>query len=172
MADQTVELVKLRESLRLCQAELASLRSAEESWAERLAPLEHERSQFIALSEGLAERLAEDDVAPTGLRSRLRNALARTLPSEHEAEQVAQLHATPLFDAAWYLRQYPTVVTSGMSPTLHYLRRGAKNGRNPGPNFDTAAYRAAHPDLPRRANPLLHFVATLGYDNNRTSSRS
>lgn len=164
MADDEVELGKVRELLRLCRLELAAVREEQERWAEEHATLFHAREQLIALSERLDEALAKQEQTPAGVRSWLRRRLPATAmsPSPREVADVARLRATPLFDGAWYLREYPAVAASGMSPALHYLRRGARNGRNPGPYFDTADYVAKHPDLPRRANPLLHYVASLG----------
>lgn len=159
--DEGTALVEALEALRLCRVELASVREQQETWAEATAELEHSHQQLLALSTRLAERLAQEEKAPQGLRARLRNRLLRRLPHDQEVAQIERLHATPLFDPAWYLREYPMVLDSEMSPALHYLRRGAKNGRNPGPHFDTAAYVAAHPEMPRGANPLLHYVASL-----------
>lgn len=59
------------------------------------------------------------------------------------------------FDAKWYLKQYPDVAKSGMSPALHYLEYGWHEGRNPGPNFDTSGYLKRYPDC--NINPILHY---------------
>lgn len=45
-----------------------------------------------------------------------------------------------LFDADYYLRQYPEVARSGMDPVVHYLEIGAMQGKNPSPYFDTVYY--------------------------------
>jgi hypothetical protein len=45
-----------------------------------------------------------------------------------------------LFDAEYYLRQYPEVARSGMDPIVHYLEIGAKQGKDPSPYFETAFY--------------------------------
>ena len=71
----------------------------------------------------------------------------------------ALLGATPLFDAAWYAAQYPDVATAGLDPRTHYLRHGARDGRNPSPAFDTAAYLAEYPDVAAAGlNPLVHYL--------------
>ena len=36
-----------------------------------------------------------------------------------------------LFDGGWYLQSYPDVAASGMSPLLHYLGPGIREGRFP-----------------------------------------
>jgi GT2 family glycosyltransferase len=63
-----------------------------------------------------------------------------------------------LFDARWYRASYPDMADEA-DPALHYLRRGAAEGRSPGPRFDGPRYARAHPDvLLQNANPLLHFL--------------
>lgn len=72
-------------------------------------------------------------------------------------EHKALLMASPLFDAEWYLAQYPDVASVGVDPISHYLKHGANEGRNPGPAFDTLAYRRAHPNI-GAVNPLVDFI--------------
>lgn len=156
------EIEKLRESLRLCQLELANVREEQEQWAERLAPLEYAHTRFVDLTTRLDAWLTEQEQVPaSGWRGRLKHRIVG-LPTEQEQAELEQLRSTPLFDGAWYLREYPNVIGTGLSSALHYLRRGAKNGRNPGPDFDTQAYFREHPDLPGRTNPLLHYLRSKG----------
>lgn len=64
-----------------------------------------------------------------------------------------------LFDQSWYLGKYPDVRDRKVDPLTHYLRRGAKEGRNPNPMFDTAWYLAQNPDVAAaEMNPLLHYI--------------
>jgi len=64
--------------------------------------------------------------------------------------------ASPLFDAAWYRDVYPDVAGD---PALHYLRRGAAEGRRPSPGFDAEAYGRLHPEVAvSDENPLLHCL--------------
>lgn len=66
-----------------------------------------------------------------------------------------------LFDAAWYLGRYHDVVEHGLDPVEHYLRRGANEGRDPSPHFQTLAYLENHPELdPQEMNPLVHHILT------------
>ena len=46
----------------------------------------------------------------------------------------------PLFDTAYYLRQYPDVLESGLNPLAHYIEFGAYRGSKPEPSFLTPAY--------------------------------
>ncbi len=63
------------------------------------------------------------------------------------------------FDADWYRLMYPDVRNSGADPAEHFLAYGAREGRDPGPCFDTKAYRAKWPELNALGlNPLVHFA--------------
>jgi hypothetical protein len=64
-----------------------------------------------------------------------------------------------LFDRDWYLKNYPEICTSGLEPILHYLLRGALEGRDPNPLFDSDWYLQQYPDV-RAAlvNPLVHYL--------------
>jgi hypothetical protein len=162
VADGAVEITHLREDLLTCQQELAALRLEQETWAEEMARLQHSHDHFLEASRRLDEWLISlETESADGLRARLKRRFITRMPTAREAEQIARLRATPLFDGAWYLREYPQVIGTGMSAALHYLRRGARNGRNPGPDFDTAAYVRRTPTLPAKANPLLHYLESL-----------
>lgn len=86
------------------------------------------------------------------------------LPDKPTAEEariladLALLRDCPLFDATWYIAANPSVAQSGVDPVLHYLLTGAATGAEPGPYFDTNAYRARHPGVV--GNPLLHAIAS------------
>jgi GT2 family glycosyltransferase/glycosyltransferase involved in cell wall biosynthesis len=64
-----------------------------------------------------------------------------------------------LFDADWYERNYPDVVSEGQTAFYHFMYHGYKEGRDPGPNFDTRFYLTAYPDVGLSGlNPLLHYI--------------
>ncbi len=64
-----------------------------------------------------------------------------------------------LFDKKWYLEKYPDVARSGVNPIVHYLQRGAKEGRNPNPDFQTRFYLEQNSDVADSGlNPLVHFI--------------
>jgi hypothetical protein len=75
-----------------------------------------------------------------------------------------------LFDRGWYLAHYPDVGNHGVDPALHYLRYGAKEGRDPCPLFDSNWYLHENPDvLAAGINPLVHYLrygAAEGRDPN------
>jgi GT2 family glycosyltransferase len=76
-----------------------------------------------------------------------------------EHPNVDVVRRTELFDAAWYLATYPDAASSSGDPAVHYLRKGAARGYNPGPDFDGEWYLQHYPDVVRLAvNPLVHYV--------------
>lgn len=85
----------------------------------------------------------------------------RKQPAENRERNaaVAEIRASGVFDASWYLDRNPDVSESGVDPVEHYFDHGALEGRDPGPTFDARRYQADNPDVIRaRANPLLHFI--------------
>jgi hypothetical protein len=50
-----------------------------------------------------------------------------------------------IFDAAFYLKSYPYVERSGMSPAVHYLRYGASEQRQVSDSFDILSYQKSRP---------------------------
>jgi hypothetical protein len=76
-----------------------------------------------------------------------------------QTSMVAEVQKTELFDAAFYLANNPDVATSGVSPALHFVSRGWKEGRKPSPGFDPAFYLSRYPDVATAGtNPLVHYV--------------
>ena len=59
----------------------------------------------------------------------------------------------------WYRRTYPESRGSGRRAAEDYLIRGAVEGRDPNPLFDTRRYLALHPEASQGgSNPLSHFL--------------
>ncbi len=64
-----------------------------------------------------------------------------------------------LFDAAWYLETYPDVAARKVDPVRHYVRHGAREGRNPNRLFNSSWYMAENPAVAESGvNPLVHYV--------------
>lgn len=63
-----------------------------------------------------------------------------------------------LFDAKWYVEQYPDVALSGLDPLTHFLMIGLDVGRDPGIKFNTRFYRSLYRDIPEDVDPLLHYI--------------
>jgi hypothetical protein len=93
------------------------------------------------------------------LPKELRWHLFRKKPSKQLAETYLIVSSSPLFDRGWYLNKNPDVRGSGIDPVLHYVTRGAAEGRAPGPLFDGTEYQRANPDvLAGGFNPLVHYI--------------
>jgi glycosyltransferase involved in cell wall biosynthesis len=69
------------------------------------------------------------------------------------------IRASGLFDSAWYLETYPDIAARKVDPLLHYVRHGAREGRDPNRLFSSSWYLANNPDVAQSGlNPLAHFV--------------
>ncbi|MBI2720079.1 MAG: glycoside hydrolase family 99-like domain-containing protein [Rhizobiales bacterium] len=68
------------------------------------------------------------------------------------------LHAG--FDEEYYLKCYPEVRRSELSPFDHFMQLGWQEGRNPSRDFDTNYYLASHEDVRKSGiNPYFHYIA-------------
>ena len=96
-------------------------------------------------------------VIASGLR---RHRLTRTaLRLARERTDLRLLRKTDFFDPDAYMRRYPDVASNGIDPTLHYLRHGARAGREPGPLFDARDYQVRYPDVAAAGmNPVVHYL--------------
>ena len=145
-----------------------------------VALIEQEREAFQILSQ---ERMTELRLLSQALEDRPKPAPLTEMRNRHEvdmallhtkyrngltgpvagvapiAEQVAILHASPLFDAGWYLETYRDVTQAGTDPATHYATVGAFEGRNPSATFDSMAYYMANRDVARAGWPaLVHYI--------------
>jgi hypothetical protein len=70
-----------------------------------------------------------------------------------------ELVRSGLFDAAWYVCQYPETASDDRSPVEHYLAEGYLRGYRPNPLFDSRWYLEHYEDVRRAGvNPLLHYM--------------
>ena len=87
-----------------------------------------------------------------------------------ERRLVHLIQSSGKFNADWYLQNYPDVALHpnfSRQPVVHYLKFGAFEGRDPGPDFSSDDYLDAHPQLRAAGiNPLVHFL-TEGRGNGR-----
>ena len=68
--------------------------------------------------------------------------------------------------------QNPDVAKAGKDPVVHYLRSGARKGRNPSPQFDGNWYLAKNPDVAAAGmNPLVHYVSFGAAEGRRGAER-
>ena len=100
-----------------------------------------------------------------GLAGAVRNARARLKPAarflrrRRRVQDYRLIRASTLFDAAWYLAEYPDILRAGLDPLDHFLQDGWRKGYNPSASFDTLAYLISYPAVARaRINPLLDYL--------------
>lgn len=84
-------------------------------------------------------------------------------PSRYKASTVKKkirlIRQSGLFDNGWYLHQYPDVKKSGIDPLEHFVKYGAKEGRNPCQGFNTSWYTSRYSDVrDAGVNPLVHYI--------------
>ncbi|WP_082507880.1 glycosyltransferase [Methylobacterium sp. Leaf113] len=83
---------------------------------------------------------------------------------------VAAVENSDLFDPEWYVQAYPEVAKFKSGPLGHFCEYGIFEHRDPGPNFSTARYVAAHPDSEEvRRAPFLHALSAPNGDHERPS---
>jgi glycosyltransferase involved in cell wall biosynthesis len=91
-------------------------------------------------------------------------------PANQSAEALAEQRAfdlecirkLQLFDAQFYLQQYPDIAEAGVPPLEHFFDFGIYEGRRPNPYFEPNWYRAQNPDVDAAGiHPLAHY-ATYG----------
>ncbi len=69
------------------------------------------------------------------------------------------IKSSSLFDADWYLAQYPDVQQAGIDPARHFLLYGGFEGRDPSPGFSTQWYLETYKDVAgANINPLIHYI--------------
>lgn len=72
---------------------------------------------------------------------------------------IKEIQNSGLFDADWYLMQYPDVKKSSLSPIEHYIKYGHKLNRKPSLWFDQSKYLQFHADVASsEINPLVHYI--------------
>lgn len=108
-------------------------------------------------------------LSPPRLRANVQNAmLLRRIRRRKGGEELLAEY----FDPADYLRRYPDVAESGISPLLHYTYCGFTENRDPGTRFMTGEYLKAHRDVARAGlNPLLHYLIFGSRENRSVAAR-
>lgn len=92
----------------------------------------------------------------------------RTPKSPINSTLIATVKGSNLFDPEWYVQTYPEVSKFKWGPLGHFCEYGILEHRDPGPNFSTVRYVAAHrycEDV-RRA-PFLHALSEPQLDQER-----
>lgn len=64
-----------------------------------------------------------------------------------------------MFNKEYYLHNYPNVRQMRMTPLMHFIKAGWKEGKNPSEVFDTNLYFELNPDVENEnLNPLVHYI--------------
>lgn len=73
-----------------------------------------------------------------------------------------------IFDAEWYLAQYPDVAEQRIDPLTHFLQFGSRELRSPSAQFNARSYYAANLDVrDHRIEPVFHFILRGKQENRR-----
>ena len=186
------ELTARKAELTARQADLAAAVVRENTWRARAEAAESELAAVridLAGWQGVANALgdwiraacaAPDRSTLAALRAAagkkrrgLLGRLRRPKPGRVEKQQLADaalVRASTLFDPGWYIASHPELASGAADPVWHYILRGAREGADPGPWFDTAAYRDAHPEA--IGNPLAHAIRHGHVDRRSTGRRA
>ena len=82
------------------------------------------------------------------------------LPSQTFETIYNSLNNSKMFDEKYYLKNYPEVKNSGISPILQYITIGYKEGKNPSAKFDGNYYFETNNDVRMsHFNPLVHYIS-------------
>jgi glycosyltransferase involved in cell wall biosynthesis len=79
------------------------------------------------------------------------------------ARRAFDLHSiskSGLFDAQFYLSQYPDIAQAGVPPLEHFFDFGYREGRRPNLYFEPSWYLAQNPDVQQAGvQPLTHYLS-------------
>ena len=82
--------------------------------------------------------------------------------------QIRKVSKSRLFDASWYVREYPDVMQSKMKPAEHYVKKGWMEGKDPSELFKTEEYLEINKDVRDSGMcPLYHFETKGRYEGRR-----
>ncbi|MGI4801547.1 MAG: methyltransferase domain-containing protein [Janthinobacterium lividum] len=158
--EAAAEIDGLRHAARHSDAEVQAIRRSS-SWR-ITAPL---RKALTLLPGGL-KRSARVGLRYTKSIALLRGR-AQFRTDRLARQQAAQVAASPLFDAPWYLNRYPDVAIARLDPALHYSLRGEAEGREASPEFSALLYAERHPEARGSGLLLLHATRHGQHESGR-----
>ena len=128
-------------ALRLTEKQLAESKLEARELQKRVAALENRKELFRFWRKRKSGKAAADQ------------------SSVPQSADEAQVEASGLFDAQWYLSRYPDILVRPEDALRHYFEHGAEEGRDPNPYFSTRWYAASYPEVTASGlNPLSHYV--------------
>ena len=160
----------------------ASVRQLEEAAAEKDARLTQAESTASYISGRYAEKSLSLPGVPVLLEAcnAFRSTISpyhahnkRQIPSAYRSRKQRKKNLVSsrvykavrdlvFFDAEFYLQSNPDVGISGLDPVVHYIRFGAREGRNPGPYFSETNYRNQYPDVAATGVSALEHYELFG----------
>lgn len=148
-ADQAKE--KIAELSRTVQGELTSLLK---SVSPEMIPLTPPQNDLLP-----APRLApwQKLLSKRANMARMRAKLRRDI-----------ITSSGIFDAEWYLSQYPDVAEQHIDPLTHFLQFGSRELRSPSAQFNARSYYATNMDIrDHLIEPVFHFILHGKQENRR-----
>lgn len=76
----------------------------------------------------------------------------------YTAKEKESVENSGIFDAQYYLNQYPDVAKAGTDALAHYLEFGWKENRNPSSLFDTNWYKSIAKESDNNKCAILHYL--------------
>ncbi|MEP4053454.1 MAG: hypothetical protein ABJN22_14525 [Litorimonas sp.] len=123
------------------------------------------KNRMSSLEKELTEKQSRIDRFESSLSWKLARSLGVLLSTtglsrqKISKEDLKLIKRSGYFDAKWYIKTYPDVRGASITPLEHYLRHGFKEGRSPGPDFNSQRYLKDNPEVSESGeNPLLHFL--------------
>src|SRR3546814_4663800 len=126
-------------------------------------------SGVVARTQSRAEvvearlKAATSSWVPGKARSAARRIFRGRVREGYNLEQISRVAGCQWFDQDWYLESYPDVKVAAVDPAEHYVRHGWKEGRNPGPEFDTLFYLSNYPRSEEHTSELQSLMR-ISYD--------
>ncbi len=135
--------------------------------AQRVASLETHHATALAEVRNAADReiralrdrLTDETASFARARRYAREGILFRLRSLLRQSTEHLIATSGLFDAEWYLSEYPEVPKNNQSPLEHYLEQGYLRGCRPNPLFDSRWYLEQYEDVCQAGeNPLVHYI--------------
>lgn len=93
------------------------------------------------------------------IKNTLRKLKSKNSLNDVRYDDVLLVYKSSYFDVEWYMKKNKNLKNSGIDPVVHYLKYGAKEGRDPSKFFHTNWYISKYSDIDiNKINPLLHFI--------------
>lgn len=95
----------------------------------------------------------------SAIKHTLKKFTAKNSLNDVRYDDVLLVYKSSYFDVQWYIQKNRDLKNSGIDPVVHYLKYGAKEGRDPSKVFHTNWYLSRYSDIDvNKINPLLHFI--------------